>query len=452
MFPAVPAWALGLVANSGPDILGALIGLGEDGSLSQFHPPGGRCLVKEPRKIRAQSKRQRREPPLIVGEASRAPRGSSLLDVLMHDESVHQMMDSRGDYAIFMLDVRGCVASWNKGAHHIKGYSRDEIVGKDFSVFYTAEDRAGGKPERDLGIAARDGRFEQEALRVRKDGSTFWGNMVLSAVRDRTNTLAGFVKVTRDLTERRGAQERAAADDQALKAMNAELEAFTYSVSHDLRAPIRQIEGFSKILAEHLGDRIDPQVAYYLQRIEECSQHMGGLVNDLLDLSHIGRKQATPRLISLDALVAQVLRNVQAETTDRDIEWRVDSFPAVMCDPGLIHIVFTNLLSNAVKYTRPRKRALIEIGKMLVDGQLVIYVRDNGVGFNMKYADKLFGVFQRLHRTEEFEGAGVGLATVQRIIRKHSGRVWAESAVDGGATFFFTLGGNVPARATAATP
>jgi PAS domain S-box-containing protein len=369
----------------------------------------------------------------------------------MHDESVHQMMDSRGDYAIFMLDVRGRVASWNNGAHHIKGYSRDEIVGEDFSVFYTAEDRAGGKPERDLGIAARDGRFEQEALRVRKDGSVFWGNIVLSAVRDRTNTLAGFVKVTRDLTERRGAQARAAADDQALKAVNAELEAFTYSVSHDLRAPIRQIEGFSKILAEHLRDHIDPQVAYYLQRIGECSQHMGGLVNDLLDLSHIGRKQASPRLISLDALVAQVLRNVQAETADRDIEWRVESFPAVMCDPGLIHIVFTNLLSNAVKYTRPRKKALIEIGQMLVDGQLVIYVRDNGVGFNMKYADKLFGVFQRLHRTEEFEGAGVGLATVQRIIRKHSGRVWAESAVDGGATFFFTLSGNVPARATAAT-
>jgi PAS domain S-box-containing protein len=403
--------------------------------------------VKEPPKIRGLSKRQPNKQAPSVHDTARAPRHSSLLDVLMHDESVHQMMDSRGDYAIFMLDARGCVASWNNGAHHIKGYARDEILGEDFSVFYTAEDRADGKPERDLGIAACDGRFEQEALRVRKDGSTFWGNIVLSAVRDRTNALAGFVKVTRDLTERRGAQERAAADDQALKAANAELEAFTYSVSHDLRAPIRQIEGFAKILAEHLGDNIDPQVAYYLQRIEDGSQHMGRLVNDLLDLSQIGRKQASPRLISLDALVAQVLSNVQAENTDRDIEWRVDSFPPVFCDPGLIHIVLTNLLSNAVKYTRPRKRALIEIGHMVVEEQLVIYVRDNGVGFNMKYADKLFGVFQRLHRAEEFEGAGVGLATVQRIIRKHNGRVWAESTVDGGATFFFTLGGNLAAKA-----
>jgi light-regulated signal transduction histidine kinase (bacteriophytochrome) len=315
-------------------------------------------------------------------------------------------------------------------------------------LFYTAEDRASGKPERDLAIAARDGRFEEEAMRVRKDGSTFWGNIVLTAVRDRTNTLAGFVKVTRDLTERRGAQERAVADDQALKAAHAELESFTYSVSHDLRAPIRQIEAFSRILGEQLGTHVDPQVAYYLQRIQEGSQHMGQLVNDLLDLSQIGRKQASPRLISLDSLVAQVLSNVQAEITDREIDWRIDSFPAVMCDPGLIHIVLTNLLSNAVKYTRPRKKAVIEIGKMVVDGQLVIYVRDNGVGFNMKYADKLFGVFQRLHRSEEFEGAGVGLATVQRIIRKHNGRVWAESAVNDGATFFFTLGGNNADRAT----
>ena len=403
--------------------------------------------MKEPAKLRGLSKRQpKQQPPPPVRDTTRVPH-NSLLDVLMHDESLHQLMDSRGDYAIFMLDSRGCVASWNNGAHHIKGYSRQEIIGKDFSVFYTAEDRADGKPERDLRIAARDGRFEEERFRVRKDGSTFWGNIVLSAVRDRTNALAGFVKVTRDLTERRGAEERAFVDGQALKVANAELESFTYSVSHDLRAPIRQIEGFSKILGEHLGEHIDPQVAYYLQRIQEGSHQMSRLVNDLLDLAQIGQKQARPRLISLDSLLAQVLENVLGETNGRDIEWLVESFPEVICDPGLMHIVFTNLLSNAVKYTRPRKKAVITIGHMVADGQLVIYVRDNGVGFNMKYADKLFGVFQRLHRSAEFEGAGVGLATVQRIIRKHSGRVWAESAADAGATFFFTLGGSIPPQA-----
>jgi light-regulated signal transduction histidine kinase (bacteriophytochrome) len=231
--------------------------------------------------------------------------------------------------------------------------------------------------------------------------------------------------------------------------VNAELEALTYSVSHDLRAPIRRLEGFSKILGEHLGNSIDPQIAYYLRQIEEGSQHMGRLVNDLLDLSQIGRKPISPRLTSLDALVVNVLRNVRGDSKDRDIEWRVDSLPVILCDPGLIHIVLTNLLSNAVKYTRPRKKAVIEIGQMVADGQLAIYVRDNGVGFNMKYADRLFGVFQRLHRAEEFEGAGVGLATVLRIIRKHNGRVWAEAVLNGGATFFFTLGGNLASKTPA---
>jgi PAS domain S-box-containing protein len=376
-----------------------------------------------------------------------APHDSPLLDALMHDESVHQLLDSRGDYAIFMLDSNGYVGSWNKGAEQIKGYTREEIIGKHFSVFYPADDRDRGEPERDLDIAARDGRFEEERRRVRKDGSEFWGNIVLSAVRDRTGSVAGFVKVTRDLTERRGAQERAIADDQALKAVNAELEAFTYSVSHDLRAPIRQIEGFSRILAEHLGKSADPEVAHYLRRIQEGSRQMGRLVDDLLQLAQLGRQGAKPRRISVDSLIRDVIANLRTETENRNIEWRVESLPPLVCDSGLMHVLFTNLLSNAVKYTRTRDRAIIEIGHVVKDRELVIYVRDNGVGFDMKYADKLFGVFQRLHRADEFEGAGVGLATVQRIIRKHNGTIWAEAAPDAGAAFFFTLGGtNTAAR------
>jgi PAS domain S-box-containing protein len=359
----------------------------------------------------------------------------------MHDESVHQLLDSRGDYAIFMLGADGNVASWNKGAEQIKGYSREEIVGEHFSVFYTVQDRARGKPERDLSRAVHDGRFEGEAQSVRKDGSEFWGNIVLSAVRDETGSLAGFVKVTRDLTERRGAERRAMADAQALKAVNAELESFTYSVSHDLRAPIRRIQGFSKMLAEHLGEEVDSETAHLLRRIDEGSQQMGRLVDDLLHLSQIGQQHAKVRRTALDSLVNEVVANLRTELTDRDIEWRIGGLPAVVCDPGLMRIVFTNLLSNAVKYTRRRAKTVIEVGQTVKDGQPVIYVRDNGVGFDMKYSDKLFGVFQRLHRVDEFEGAGVGLATVQRIIRKHRGTIWADAALDEGATFSFTLGG-----------
>ena len=363
-----------------------------------------------------------------------------LLDALLDGDRVHQLLvDSRGDYAIFMLDTNGYVASWNTGAQQVKGFSRDEIVGKHFSVFYSAEDRARQKPEQELLISARDGRFEEEGTRVRKDGSEFRANVMISAVRDENDTLVGFVKVTRDLTEQRKAEERAVADAQALKAVAAELESFTYSVSHDLRAPIRQILGFSKILAEHLGKDIDPEVEHYLRRINEASGHMSRLVDDLLQLAQLDKQEAKPRLCSLDSILGNVLTNIRAETRDRAIEWRVEPLPSRVCDPGLLHIVLTNLLSNAVKYTRSRQNTVIEIGKTVKDKQVVIFVRDNGVGFDMKYANRLFGVFQRLHRTEEYEGAGIGLATVQRIVRKHKGTIWAESAPDAGATFFFTL-------------
>ena len=172
---------------------------------------------------------------------------------------------------------------------------------------------------------------------------------------------------------------------------------------------------------------------------------MGRLVDDLLQLAQLGRHDATRRRISLDSLIRDVLANLRTETTGREIEWRVEPFPPVVCDPGLMHVLFTNLLSNAVKYTRTRQKAVIEVGHLVKDRELVFYVRDNGVGFDMKYADKLFGVFQRLHRAEEFEGTGVGLATVRRIVRKHNGVVWAEASPDVGATFFFTLGAGTAA-------
>jgi light-regulated signal transduction histidine kinase (bacteriophytochrome) len=209
-----------------------------------------------------------------------------------------------------------------------------------------------------------------------------------------------------------------------------------------LRAPIRQIEGFSKILGEHLGKNIDPQVAHYLRRIEQGSQQMGRLVDDLLHLAHLGRQHAKQQRTPLDSLVDEVLTDLRAEIQERGIECRVGSLPEVVCDPGLMKVVFTNLLSNAVKYTGRLKNAVIEVGHTVKEGQTVIYVRDNGVGFDMKYSDKLFGVFQRLHRSEDFAGAGVGLAIVSRIIRKHNGTIWAEATPDRGATFFFTLGTN----------
>ncbi len=219
-----------------------------------------------------------------------------------------------------------------------------------------------------------------------------------------------------------------------------ELEAFTYSVSHDLRAPLRHISGFSKMLTEEFGPNLPADAQHHLQRIQEGTRRMGLLVDDLLNLARVGRRDLTLRVSGLKSVVDEVLADLAPECADRKIEWKIDNLPFVECDPALMKQVFQNLLSNAVKFTRPRSPAVIEVGQKDQDGNPVMFVRDNGVGFNVKYADKLFGVFQRLHRPEDFEGTGVGLATVQRIIQKHGGRIWAEAELDKGATFYFTLG------------
>ena len=219
-----------------------------------------------------------------------------------------------------------------------------------------------------------------------------------------------------------------------------ELEAFTYSVSHDLRAPLRHISGFSKILSEEFGPNLPVDAQHHLRRVQEGTRRMGLLVDDLLNLARLGRRDLSLRVSGLRAVVDETIAELAPEYGNRQIEWKIGDLPFVECDPGLMKQVFQNLISNALKFTRPRRQAVIEIGQKDDNGTPIVLVRDNGVGFDMKYADKLFAVFQRLHRVEDFEGTGVGLATVQRIIQKHGGRIWADAELDKGATFYFTLG------------
>jgi signal transduction histidine kinase len=229
-----------------------------------------------------------------------------------------------------------------------------------------------------------------------------------------------------------------------LEATNKELEAFTYSVSHDLRAPLRRIDGFAKLLVDEYNTELPDEARHYLGRVRDGARQMGLLVDDLLNLARLGRQDVKLQVAGLSTIVQRVTTSLQRDAEGRDIEWQIHPLPFVECDPALIEVVFTNLISNAMKYTRPRAHAVIHVGSIEQNGHPVIYVRDNGVGFSMKYADKLFGVFQRLHRAEDFEGTGVGLATVQRILHKHSGAIWAEAELDKGACFYFTLGA-VPA-------
>jgi len=221
---------------------------------------------------------------------------------------------------------------------------------------------------------------------------------------------------------------------------NAELESFSYSVAHDLRAPLRQIAGYSSLLTQDHAPQLEAEARRCLAKVEEGAGKMGRLIDDLLSLAKIGRQEPLLHATPLDPLLRNVVEDLASEYTGRHIEWQISSLFNAECDPGLMKQVFVNLLSNAVKYTRKREHAVIQVGQTNRNGSRVIFVRDNGAGFEMRYAGKLFGVFQRLHKTGEFEGTGVGLAIVQRIIRKHGGRIWAEAELERGATFFFTLG------------
>ena len=365
----------------------------------------------------------------------------------VNEISFRLLIEAVKDYAIIAFDPNGMVTSWNEGAERLKGYQAEEIMGQHISRLYAQEDIAAGKLEEELQQAAETGHVKDQGWRVRKDGSRFWAEVVTTALRDPGGKLIGFVKIDRDITARRDSEkqirdlnlELIEQLDQ-LGNVNRELEAFSYSVSHDLRAPLRHVDGFARILKDEYSPQIPQEAIRYLDRILDGATQMGHLIDDLLNLARIGRKELKRKKLQMGRLVKEVMAELPAEAQERSIEWRIEPLPEMNCDPGLVKLALVNLLANAVKFTRKQAAAVIEVGTRIMDGQRTIFVRDNGVGFDPRYADKLFGVFQRLHRQEDFEGTGIGLVTVQRIIRRHGGEIWAESQLDAGTTFSFTLG------------
>jgi signal transduction histidine kinase len=229
---------------------------------------------------------------------------------------------------------------------------------------------------------------------------------------------------------------------EQLKLVNKELESFSYSVSHDLRAPLRAVRGFSQILRSEYAPSLGPEVQHYLEIIDASAHKMGVLIEELLRFSRLSRQELTRRPVDLKALVYETISELAPEMQNRQVDISIDDLPACQADPVLLKQVLVNLLSNALKYSRKRQRACIQVGCQEINGERVYFVKDNGVGFNMRYIDKLFMVFQRLHTDDEYEGTGVGLAIVQRIIQRHGGQVWAEAEEDKGATFYFTLPGH----------
>jgi len=362
------------------------------------------------------------------------------------EERFRLLVEGVKDYAILMLDPRGKVISWNEGAKHIKGYEASEILGRDISTFFPEEDRK-EKPSLHLRAAVRDGRSEEQGWRIRKDGSRFWASVVITALKDPDGTLYGFAKITRDMSEQKKREEelRLLATELErrlleLHIVNKELESFSYSVSHDLRAPLRHIDGFVELLKTQIRNVLDEKSLHYLNVISESAGRMARLIDELLVFSRMGRVEVRSTTVETETLVRESIRSLEMDAKGRMIDWRIGPLPAIQADPSLIGLVFTNLISNALKYTRTRPEAVIEIGCAQDNNhEACFYVRDNGVGFDMEYQDKLFGVFQRLHRSEDFEGVGIGLANDRRIVQRHGGRTWAEGAVDEGATFYFSI-------------
>lgn len=347
------------------------------------------------------------------------------------EEKFRLMVEAVRDYVIIMLDPAGRISSWNVGAERIKGWTEQEILGSHFSIFYTEEDRQSGKVEIEINTAIREGRFEDYGWRVKKDGTRFFANVILTALRDERGKLKGFCKITRDITEKMES-------DEALKKAYTELESFTYSVSHDLRAPLRRLEGFSDILLTTQSDHLDESGKHYLQRVRESAQRMSQLINDLLNLSKIGQAELTRTEIHLSDLAERIALDLQRPLYI-NAQIKIQKDITASADASLVKMVLHNLFENAFKYSSKNENPVVEFGAIAEGTKHYYFIRDNGVGYNEKYTDRLFSAFQRLHATEDFPGHGVGLATVKRIIDKHGGQIWSESKLGHGATFYFTL-------------
>ena len=389
---------------------------------------------------------------LLIGTDNTARREAEeerrKLDQYLRDQQFYtrSLIESNID-ALMTTDPRGIITDINRQTEALTGCTRDELIGAPFKNHFTDPARAQAGINRVLA----EGKVTNYELTARaRDGTLTVVSYNASTFHDRDRRLQGVFAAARDMTELKRYErtlrqneiqrERDAEHATELAVVNQELEAFSYSVSHDLRAPLRHIHGYVELLRGATEGQLSDKANHYLQTITEASVEMGDLIDDLLAFSRVGRDEILGVPVELDALIPDVIRGLEMLIGGRPIVWKIAPLPRVLGDPSLLKQVLTNLIGNAVKYSRTRDPATIEVGEAGQEAErVVLFVRDNGVGFDMQYAHKLFGVFQRLHRAEEFEGTGIGLATVRRIVGRHGGRVWAEGVLDEGATFYFTL-------------
>jgi len=349
------------------------------------------------------------------------------------------LLESMPD-AVVIINADGGIQLVNEQTEQLFGYTRAELLGKEVEVLVPDRLRVShfhhrrhyfDEPHtRPMGMGL-------ELFGRRKDGSEFPIEVSLSPFKSSDGIVA--TAIIRDITVRKQVQEQLRNYTAQLEASNNELESFSYSVAHDLRAPLRGIEGFSKILAEDYEDQLDDQGRNYLSRIRAGALRMSQLIDDLLTISRVTRADLNSRTVDLSAMVAAICDELQGKEPERHVDFVIAPDLTVNGDQRLLRIALENILNNAWKFTQHNPSPRIEFGALLQDGKTVYFVRDDGVGFDMAYAGKLFGAFQRLHEQHEFTGTGIGLATVQRIIGKHGGKIWGEAEVGKGATFYFIL-------------
>ncbi|HLJ95597.1 MAG TPA: ATP-binding protein [Gemmataceae bacterium] len=361
------------------------------------------------------------------------------------EERFRLLVDGVKDFAIFMLDPDGRIASWNAGAERIKGFRAEEIIGQHFSRFYTPEDLRDGEADRALRLALSYGRYESEGWRVRKNGTRFWANTVLTALRDEAGELKGFAKVTQDITERKQAHDR-------LQRSNAELEQFASVASHDLQEPLRKIQTLGDRLQAKCGPELSEQGRDYLERMQHAASRMRTLITDLLTFSRLTTKAQPFVRVDLAQVAADVLADLDERIHRTGGRVEVGDLPTVNADPIQMHRLLQNLIGNSLKFHRTEEPPVVKVfGKIFTDAELAgrlesesprlcqITVQDNGIGFEEIYKERIFEIFQRLHGRSEYEGTGMGLAICRKIVERHGGCITAQSSLGQGATFVVTL-------------
>lgn len=348
------------------------------------------------------------------------------------------------DYAIFMLDPEGRVISWNEGARRMKGYTAEEILGKHFSVFYSPEDIAQGKPRQQLDAARTGGRLEDEGWRVRKDGSIFWADAIITRLADPDGATRGFAKVTRDLTERMRTQESLQAFTRRLQASNRDLERFASVAAHDLQEPLRKIQAFGDRLQTRSGNLLDDQGRDYLSRMLASSTRMRTLIDDLLAYSRVMTRGQPFTLVNLSDLMKEVLADLDERIRETRGRVEVKDLPTLEADSFQMQRLIENLIGNSLKFHKPDVPPVVKIwGRLETGGRgsplCQVYVQDNGIGFENQYRERIFDAFERLHGRGEYEGTGMGLAICRRIAERHNGQIIADGTPGEGALFTVTL-------------